>query len=186
MMRPIYVLSALLLTAMSVPAVAQSQGRQGLDTIVEPIVPERQIGLPDKAPSDQQPVSNAPLAAPKARKAEAAPARAAQPAKAAAVFGTWKTECAEKAPKPNCQVIVRSAVDLGHNLGMTVVAEGVQDGTAQNRLADMGCDLVQGYQICRPVPARELELWIETHPVTESSPRPSVHGHAKPQVAPRP
>ena len=76
-------------------------------------------------------------------------------------------------------VIVRSAVDLGHNLGMTVVAEGVQDGMAQSELADMGCDLVQGYQICRPIPAGELELWIETHPVTHSSPPPSVHGHEK-------
>ena len=63
---------------------------------------------------------------------------------------------------PDSAVIVRSAVDLGHNLGMTVVAEGVQDGFAQRKLADMGCDLVQGYEICRPVPAKELELWIGT------------------------
>ena len=55
---------------------------------------------------------------------------------------------------PGSAVIVRSAVDLGHNLGMTVVAEGVQDATARSGLADMGCDLVQGYDICRPVPAR--------------------------------
>lgn len=76
-------------------------------------------------------------------------------------------------------VIVRSAVDLGHNLGMTVVAEGVEDGIAQRELADLGCDLVQGYQICRPIPARELELWIETHPVTHSSLPQSVLGHEK-------
>jgi len=76
-------------------------------------------------------------------------------------------------------VIVRSAVDLGHNLGMTVVAEGVEDGIAQRELADLGCDLVQGYQICRPIPARELELWIETHPVTNSSLPQSVLGHEK-------
>jgi predicted signal transduction protein with EAL and GGDEF domain len=67
---------------------------------------------------------------------------------------------------PDSAVIVRSAVDLGHNLGMTVVAEGVEDGMARSELAGMGCDLVQGYEICRPVPARELELWIETHSVT--------------------
>jgi diguanylate cyclase (GGDEF)-like protein len=76
-------------------------------------------------------------------------------------------------------VIVRSAVDLGHNLGMTVVAEGVEDGIAQRELADLGCDLVQGYQICRPIPARELELWIETHSVTNSSLPQSVLGHEK-------
>jgi diguanylate cyclase (GGDEF)-like protein len=80
---------------------------------------------------------------------------------------------------PDCAVIVRSAVDLGHNLGMTVVAEGVQDGTAQSELADMGCDLVQGYQICRPLPAKEFELWIETQPVTYPAPPPAVHGHEK-------
>jgi diguanylate cyclase (GGDEF)-like protein len=72
---------------------------------------------------------------------------------------------------PDSAVIVRSAVDLGHNLGMTVVAEGVEDGTAQSELAGMGCDLVQGYQICRPVPARELELWIEAHSVTPDAAR---------------
>jgi len=70
---------------------------------------------------------------------------------------------------PGSAVIVRSAVDLGHNLGMTVVAEGVQDDAARGDLADMGCDLVQGYEICRPLPARELELWIETHLVTTSA-----------------
>jgi diguanylate cyclase (GGDEF)-like protein len=77
---------------------------------------------------------------------------------------------------PESGVIVRSAVDLGHNLGMTVVAEGVQDSMARSALADMGCDLLQGYQICRPVPARELELWIETSPVTTSPLTPSLHG----------
>jgi predicted signal transduction protein with EAL and GGDEF domain len=75
---------------------------------------------------------------------------------------------------PGSAVIVRSAVDLGHNLGMTVVAEGVQDATARSDLAEMGCDLVQGYEICRPIPARELELWIETHLVTNPSAPPSV------------
>jgi predicted signal transduction protein with EAL and GGDEF domain len=80
---------------------------------------------------------------------------------------------------PDSAVIVRSAVDLGHNLGMTVVAEGVEDDIARGELADMGCDLVQGYQICRPIPARELELWIETGPVTSSSPPPSADGQEK-------
>ena len=82
------------------------------------------------------------------------------------------------ADDPDSAVIVRSAVDLGHNLGMTVVAEGVQDGFARRELADMGCDLVQGYQICRPVPASELELWMQTHPVTDSPP-PAVHDHER-------
>ena len=83
------------------------------------------------------------------------------------------------ADDPDNAVIVRSAVDLGHNLGMTVVAEGVQDSITRSDLTDMGCDLVQGYQICRPIPAKELELWIETYLVTNSSPPPAVHSHEK-------
>jgi diguanylate cyclase (GGDEF)-like protein len=74
------------------------------------------------------------------------------------------------ANEPENAVIVRSAIDLGHNLGMTVVAEGVQDSVTRRDLTDMGCDLVQGYQICRPIPATELELWIETCLVTNPSP----------------
>jgi hypothetical protein len=50
---------------------------------------------------------------------------------------------------------------------------------ARTELADMGCDLVQGYQICKPLPVREFERWIETHPVTNSSPPPSVLGHER-------
>jgi diguanylate cyclase (GGDEF)-like protein len=79
---------------------------------------------------------------------------------------------------PDSAVIVRSAIDLGHNLGMTVVAEGVQDSLARSELTDMGCDIVQGYHICRPVPASELERWIETYLVTSSSLPPAVHGQA--------
>jgi diguanylate cyclase (GGDEF)-like protein len=85
------------------------------------------------------------------------------------------------AKDPDSAVIVRSAVDLGHNLGMTVVAEGVQDATARSSLADIGCDLVQGYEICRPIPARELELWIDTHLVTTSSPPPCVPAQKVPR-----
>ncbi len=76
-------------------------------------------------------------------------------------------------------VIVRSAVDLGHNLGMTVVAEGVEDSITRSDLRDMGCDLVQGYQICRPVPAEELDLWIEATRVINSFPAPVVPSQAK-------
>ncbi len=76
---------------------------------------------------------------------------------------------------PDSAVIVRSAVDLGHNLGMTVVAEGVQDSTTRSDLADMGCDLVQGYEICKPVPARELERWIETNLVAAFPPPAGSH-----------
>jgi diguanylate cyclase (GGDEF)-like protein len=57
-------------------------------------------------------------------------------------------------------VIVRSAVDLGHNLGLTVVAEGVETGRHVHDLAGLGCDVVQGYHYARPMPPAELTSWL--------------------------
>jgi diguanylate cyclase (GGDEF)-like protein len=58
-------------------------------------------------------------------------------------------------------VLVQSAVDLGHNLGLHVVAEGVEDAETRDALTDMGCDLLQGYFIRRPADAVDLDLWLE-------------------------
>jgi len=52
--------------------------------------------------------------------------------------------------------IVRSTIDLGHSLGLRVVAEGVEDTTSFARLAELSCDTAQGYLISRPQPASEL------------------------------
>jgi diguanylate cyclase (GGDEF)-like protein len=52
--------------------------------------------------------------------------------------------------------IVRSTIDLGHNLGLRVVAEGVEDQQTATHLAEIGCDLLQGYLVGRPVPASEI------------------------------
>lgn len=57
-------------------------------------------------------------------------------------------------------VIVRSTIDLAHNLGLSVVAEGVETSEVWNRLADLGCDVIQGYYVCRPIPYEELERWF--------------------------
>ncbi|MSO78812.1 MAG: EAL domain-containing protein [Acidimicrobiia bacterium] len=57
-------------------------------------------------------------------------------------------------------VIVRSTVDLGRNLGLTVVAEGVEDAIAYQRLRSMGCDSAQGYFLSRPVTSDELLRWV--------------------------
>ena len=56
--------------------------------------------------------------------------------------------------------IVRSTNDLGHNLGLTVVAEGVEDEWTLDLLSAFGCDLAQGYFIARPMPASEIPDWI--------------------------
>jgi EAL domain-containing protein (putative c-di-GMP-specific phosphodiesterase class I) len=52
--------------------------------------------------------------------------------------------------------IVQAAVSVGRHLGLQVVAEGVEDEAALRRLVDMGCDLVQGYLVGRPMPADDL------------------------------
>jgi len=57
--------------------------------------------------------------------------------------------------------IVRSTNDLAHNLGLCVVAEGVEDQKTLDALARMGCDQAQGYHIARPMPAGELVRWLE-------------------------
>jgi EAL domain-containing protein (putative c-di-GMP-specific phosphodiesterase class I) len=57
-------------------------------------------------------------------------------------------------------VIVRSTIDLAHNLGLTVVAEGVEDEVALGMLIEYGCDIVQGYLFSRPLPASELTTWL--------------------------
>ena len=62
------------------------------------------------------------------------------------------------------RAIVRSAVELGHNLGLRVVAEGVEDTVSYEQLARLGCDLAQGYYLGRPMPARDLEHWLTSTP----------------------
>jgi len=56
--------------------------------------------------------------------------------------------------------IVRTVIDLAHNLGKQVCAEGVEDAETLQRLEEMGCDLAQGYFISRPVPAATLMAWL--------------------------
>jgi diguanylate cyclase (GGDEF)-like protein len=56
--------------------------------------------------------------------------------------------------------IVRTVIDLAHNLGKQVCAEGVEDEATWLKLRELGCDLAQGYWISRPVPAAELMAWL--------------------------
>ena len=64
------------------------------------------------------------------------------------------------AGNPDDALIVRSIIDLGHNIGLKVVAEGVETDGVLQQLSAMGCDLAQGYLMSRPVPAADLERWI--------------------------
>jgi len=56
--------------------------------------------------------------------------------------------------------IVRSIIDLGHNLGYKVVAEGVEHGTAWNMLNNLGCDAAQGFHISQPLPQDHFSDWL--------------------------
>jgi EAL domain-containing protein (putative c-di-GMP-specific phosphodiesterase class I) len=65
----------------------------------------------------------------------------------------------------NDAVIVRSTIDLGRNLGLQVVAEGVETEAAWHELSQLGCTLAQGYYLSRPVPAAELTHWLRRRPL---------------------
>lgn len=54
--------------------------------------------------------------------------------------------------------LVRATIELGHRMGLRVVAEGIEDRETLELLTSIGCDFVQGYFICRPVPADDLSL----------------------------
>ena len=62
---------------------------------------------------------------------------------------------------PTSAMIVQSTVDLGHHLGLRVVAEGVEDERTAARLAEMGCDFAQGFHLSPPLSAKELWMWLE-------------------------
>ena len=60
--------------------------------------------------------------------------------------------------------IVRSIIDLAHNLEMRVVAEGVEDQRSLDMLVSMGCDYGQGFHIARPMPSTQLAEWLVQAP----------------------
>ena len=64
---------------------------------------------------------------------------------------------------PDDHFIVRSIVELAHNLGIRVVAEGVEDDATLAALERLGCDLAQGYRFTPPLPADRLERWLRNH-----------------------
>ncbi len=64
--------------------------------------------------------------------------------------------------------LVQSAVDLGHNLGLAVVAEGVEDGITLVALQAVGADVIQGYYTGRPMAPDTLREWLSTRTLTPS------------------
>src|SRR5687768_4969224 len=57
-------------------------------------------------------------------------------------------------------IMVRSTIGLAHELGMTTVAEGIEDSDCLQLLAEMGCDTAQGYHVGRPMSAADLSAFL--------------------------
>jgi EAL domain-containing protein (putative c-di-GMP-specific phosphodiesterase class I) len=57
--------------------------------------------------------------------------------------------------------IVKATVDLAHALGLKVVAEGIEDAPTWTALRELGCDSAQGYFIAEPMPAQDLDAWLD-------------------------
>ena len=65
---------------------------------------------------------------------------------------------------PANQVIVRSTINMAHDLGLKVVAEGVETQSDEAFLKQAGCDLVQGYHYARPMPLEQFDQWLAKWP----------------------
>jgi diguanylate cyclase (GGDEF)-like protein len=61
--------------------------------------------------------------------------------------------------------IVRAIIELGHSLGLTVVAEGVEQDATRDQLVEMGCDVAQGFLISRPLGADRFDAWLAARTV---------------------
>jgi len=70
---------------------------------------------------------------------------------------------------PAHAAIVRSIVDLGHNLSLQVVGEGVETDAVFATLRDAGCDLAQGFLLARPMPADQLRGWLSRSPLPSTN-----------------
>jgi len=62
---------------------------------------------------------------------------------------------------PEFATVVRAAIEMGHGLGLKVVAEGIETEVAAARLRELGCDVAQGYLYAKPMPAEALMKWLE-------------------------
>ncbi len=61
---------------------------------------------------------------------------------------------------PDYEPMVRSAIDMGHSLGLRVVAEGIESESAERRLKELRCDVGQGYRYAKPMPSDEFTAWL--------------------------
>ena len=67
----------------------------------------------------------------------------------------------------NDEVIVRSTIDLAHNMGLKVVAEGVEEEEIAARLKVLGCDIIQGYYYSMPLNTNDCGDWLRSRPLED-------------------
>ncbi|MGO9886662.1 MAG: putative bifunctional diguanylate cyclase/phosphodiesterase [Solirubrobacteraceae bacterium] len=67
-------------------------------------------------------------------------------------------------------IVVRSTIELAHNLGLRTVAEGIEDSFTFERLRALGCELAQGFHMSKPLPATGLVSWWDVHTPAEPVP----------------
>jgi diguanylate cyclase len=69
------------------------------------------------------------------------------------------------------EAIVSSTIELAHNLGLRIVAEGVEDRETWEALAALGCELAQGHYVAPPMPAEQATAWLWEHRAAEPTPQ---------------
>jgi diguanylate cyclase (GGDEF)-like protein len=83
---------------------------------------------------------------------------------------------------PSSAAIVAATIAMGHSLGMTLIAEGVETHEQRRFLKDQGCDRIQGYLLGRPMPAEDLVDMMRTEPL-ERAPEPALEPEPVPEPA---
>jgi diguanylate cyclase (GGDEF)-like protein len=76
---------------------------------------------------------------------------------------------------PANALIVRSVIDLGHNLGLTIVAEGVETAEALTALSAADCDIAQGYHISRPLTGDDFSAWYRARQLRDLAAAPTIN-----------
>jgi diguanylate cyclase (GGDEF)-like protein len=77
-------------------------------------------------------------------------------------------------------IVVRSTIELAHNLGLRTVAEGIEDAFTFERLRALGCELAQGFHMSRPLPADSLMTWWDAHTAPPPNPAPEYGAMPRP------
>jgi len=93
-----------------------------------------------------------------------------------------KTFVRDIATNSNDAAIVEAIIQLAHALRIDVVAEGIESAAAEGLLRNLGCDLMQGFHLAKPMRAEDLTAWLDEHnthhrrPVLRALPSPRGEG----------